>query len=134
MTDKDREAARRLQDAMIEDILAASDEEIVAEAAEDGLAPEREAERMRATLARAAGKARMRVAKAQLASERGQASARVPDAGGARTSAANDVGQAKKVTMAARHGKDQTERDVETTAEDLADLAAFENRQEVPDR
>lgn len=43
---------------------------------------------------------------------------------------ANDLGTAKGLTMAARHGTEQTEADVKTVAEDLADLKAFQEKPE----
>jgi hypothetical protein len=71
--DKDREGLERLDKALIEDILAASDDEILAEAREDGTDPEAVATAMRAlfenTIA-ASRKARLAAAKAAVAADR----------------------------------------------------------------
>jgi hypothetical protein len=131
MTDKDREVARpqdalikgvrRLQDALIEDIMAATDEEILAEVASDGLDVDREAERLKAVFARAAGKAKMTLAKAGVEHTR----ARVPQGASPSRVAANDVTGARRLTQAARNGAGQSERDILSAAEDMAELEAF---------
>lgn len=66
MSKKERKEIRQLQDALIDLVMDASDEELLAELREDGLDPDQEAETIRAELARAAGKARMAAAKARL--------------------------------------------------------------------
>jgi len=131
MTDEDREAARRqdalikdirrLQDALIEDIMAATDAEILAEVASDGLDIGLEAERVKAVFARAAGKARMAVAKAGVERSR----ARIPQVASPSRVASNDVTDARKLTRAARNGAGQSERDILSAAEDMAELEAF---------
>jgi hypothetical protein len=128
---KDRDAMRRLEDALIDDILNATDEQIAAEAAEDGIDLEAQASAMRAMFERAvldSGKTRMAAAKAAAAAHRSTVPrARMPGLqGGAfpgRT--ANDVGNARKVTMAARNGIEQSERDLKGVEEDLAELKAL---------
>ena len=130
MTDKDREAARRLQDALIDDVMAASDDEIAAELTGDGLDPAAEAASMRTVLARALGKARMTVAKNAI--ERGRPH---PDAAQRVVvpMAANDVAEVRRLTRAARNGKEQSERDIQSAAEDMAELEAFQAEKGKPE-
>jgi hypothetical protein len=59
MNDKAPEEISRLQDALVDMILAATDDEVRAELEEDGLDLESEAAAMQAEMTRAAGKARM---------------------------------------------------------------------------
>jgi hypothetical protein len=71
--DKDREALERLENALIEDILAASDDAILAEAKEDGADPEAIAAAARAlfeTTVATKRKARLAAAKAAVAADR----------------------------------------------------------------
>lgn len=124
MTDKDREAVRHLQDALLDDILAATDEESLAELAQDGIDVEKEAEAMKADLARAAGKARMAVAKAAVERDRGRPGASQPR----RPVAANDVAKVRKLTMAARNGREQSDGDIRSAAEDMAEIEDFQEQ------
>ncbi|WP_424139828.1 hypothetical protein, partial [Roseomonas chloroacetimidivorans] len=100
---KDRDAMRRLEDALIDDILNATDEQIAAEAAEDGIDLEAQATAMRSMFERAileSGKTRMAAAKAAAAEYRSTAPrGRIPQLqGGAFASrVANDAGNARKL-------------------------------------
>ncbi|WP_419900300.1 hypothetical protein [Roseomonas sp. USHLN139] len=128
---KDRDAVRRLEDALIDDILGATDDEIAAEAAEDGIDLEAQAAVMRSMLERArleSGKTRMAAAKAAAAAHRSVAPhGRIPvsQSAGFAGRAANDVGNARKLTMAARNGGEQLDRDLKGVEEDLAELNAL---------
>jgi hypothetical protein len=131
---KDEEALRRLEDALIEDIGSASDDEILAEAKEDGLDPAATAQHT-LSLLRAAevrvGKAKLAAAKAGLAAARKLT--RVPggvgvDRGKVRLAPANDT--ARGLTLAARNGGKQSDRDLETLAEDFAELEALHSKRE----
>lgn len=66
-TEKDRLAILNLEDALVEDVLAMSDEELMANSREIGMDVEQEAMHMRQLLERTAGKARMAAAKAEMA-------------------------------------------------------------------
>ncbi|MCA3418104.1 MAG: hypothetical protein INF88_04315 [Roseomonas sp.] len=69
----DRDAVQRLEDALIEDVLGASDEDIRAEARADGIDLERQAESMRSMFEREivqAGKEKMAAARSGLAAYR----------------------------------------------------------------
>jgi hypothetical protein len=131
----DREAIRRLQDALVEDIMSASDEEIAAEAMEEGVDLERQAEAMRAMFERQvleAGKARMTAAKAAAAAYRAGAAPggpMPPAPTGYRAAATKTTDRARKLTMAARNGAEQSERDLAGVEEDLAELAALQKRE-----
>ena len=122
MTDKDLKAVRNLQDSVIEGIMAESDEEMLADLAEDGLDPEKEAALMKVDLALAAGRARMSIAKASVERDRAR-SATLPH----RPVAANDVADVKRLTRAARNGTEQSEADIRTEAEDLARIREFQS-------
>ena len=124
MSNKERKEIRQLQDALIDLVMDASDEELLAELREDGLDPDQEAESMRVELARAAGKARMAAAKARL-------QRRVLRRGPGFGPAANDeIGDARRLTMAARNGSEQSEADVQSAAEDLRDIARHQAQEE----
>lgn len=131
----DREAIRRLQDALVEDIMTASDEEIAAEAAEEGVDLERQAEAMRAMFERQvldAGKARMAAAKAAAAAYRAgaaQGGPMPPPPTGYQAAPTKAIDRARKLTMAARNGSEQSERDLAGVEEDLAELAALQKRE-----
>jgi len=131
----DREAIRRLRDALADDILAASDADIAAEAAEEGVELERQAEAMRARFERQvldAGKARMAAAKAAAVAYRAgaaQGGPMPPAPTGYRAAPAKATDRARKLTMAARNGAEQSERDLAGVEEDLAELAALQKRE-----
>ncbi|GAC1343537.1 MAG: hypothetical protein NVSMB18_19540 [Acetobacteraceae bacterium] len=117
----------RLQDALIEDVLSASDEEILSEAREDGLDPAAISKEMLSLLEAAelkVGKERMAAAKAGAAAARRLGSAAPADVSMMRAAAANDA-EARRLTMAARNGSEQSERDLEGIAEDLAELGTI---------
>lgn len=118
MSGDDREAARRLLDALIEDVLSATDDELYAELREDGRDPSAEATAMRAELDRAAARGRMVLARARVVVPHPKAAGAV---GGEETN-----GDARKITLAARNGRSQSERDVASTAEDLEAIKAFQ--------
>lgn len=128
---KDRDAIRRLEDALIDDILNATDGEIAAEAAEEGIDLEAQATAMRSMFERArleSGKTRMAAAKAAAAAHRSAAPrGRVPglQSGAFAGRVANDVDNARKLTMAARNGTEQSDRDLRSVEEDLAELNAL---------
>lgn len=131
---KDEEALRRLEDALIEDIGTASDGEILAEAKEDGIDPAATAQHtlslLRAAEARV-GKAKLAAAKAGVAAARklslvhGGADL---DRGKVRLAPANDT--VRELTLAARNGGKQSDRDLETLAEDLAELEALHSKRD----
>jgi hypothetical protein len=124
MSDKERKEIRQLQDALIELVMEASDEEILAELVEDGLDPDQEAEAMGVELARAAGKARMAAARSRLGRRALRAKARIEPA------ANDDVLDARRLTTAARNGSEQSAADVESAAEDLRDIARHQDQEE----
>jgi hypothetical protein len=130
----DKEALVRLSDILAEDVLGASDTEIVAEAVERGRDPAEDARAGRTLFERVAldvAKAKMAEAKAAVAATRGSRRAQPqlsPDE--ARQTfeqivAANDAELSRKLTMAARKGEGQSERDIAGIVEDLADLGAL---------
>lgn len=130
-----REAIRRLQDALVDDILSASDEEIAAEAAEQGVDLERHAEAMRAMFERKvleSRKAKLAAAKAATAAYNAGGThgvAMPPAPTGYRAAPTKVTDRAKKLTMAARNGAEQSERDLAGVEEDLAELAALQKRE-----
>ena len=129
-----REAIRRLQDALVEDILSASDEEISAEAAEQGVDLERQAEAMRSMFelkmleARKAKLVAAKAAAVAYGAGHAQEGAMPPAPTGYRAAPTKATDRAKQLTMAARNGAEQSERDVAGVEEDLAELAALQKR------
>ena len=129
-----RNALARLADALVDDILNASDEEVLAEAEEDGIDPAKFAGHLREVFERAATEA----CKAKLATaRRGATNARRTGARIVRIDPADarrrydamiaqDPELTKKLTLAARKGEGQSERDIDSTIEDLAELGAFD--------
>ena len=108
-----RNALARLRAALIEDILAASDESILAEATQDGLDPEIVAHNVRAlfeaTLA-GGNKAALTAAKAAVAADRRRSATIIPlDPAAARQRLARlfvqHPDEAKSLPMAARKGR-----------------------------
>lgn len=126
MSDKERKEARHLQDFLLDQIMNMTDAELLAEVQADGLDLEHEAEAMRDDIARAAGKARMREAQAELRHR--AASARL-SADKVSMIANDDIALARRLTKAARNGTGQSEDDVRSTARDLQDIAAFQQSQ-----
>ena len=129
MTDpaeKDRIAILNLEDAMVEDLLNMSDEELLADCRELGMNVEQEAIHMQQLIERTAGRARMAAAKEEMAAYRARGISPA-EVGGVRP--ANDTQEAR-LTLAARNGGDQTEKDIKSVADDLAELAALEDKSE----
>jgi hypothetical protein len=124
--EKDRVAILNLEDALVKDLLAMSDNELMADSREIGMDVEREAMHVRQLLERTAGKARMATAKAEMAEYRARGASHARSVG---ARPANDLQEAR-LTLAARNGTDQTEADIKSVAEDLAELAAFEDKSE----
>jgi hypothetical protein len=130
-----REALDRLGDALVEDILAASDEAILAETKQDGEDPEAVADAMRALFEKvvaADGMARMATAKAAVAADRRRSAAVIPlNPEAARRllnrALARDPEVASKLTMAARKGKagDLSDDEVRSLLEDFHELGAL---------
>lgn len=132
--EKERESLGRLADALVDDILNASDEIIVAETAEDGVDPAKFAAEMRALFERTAmeaGKAKLAAAKQAATNARrtGAGLVKIDPADARRrydAMIAEDRGLTEKLTLAARKGEGQSERDIDNTIEDLAELGAFD--------
>lgn len=128
-----REALRRLADELVQDILAANDEELLAEAAEDNEDPAKVASAMRQLFEdaeSASGKARLAAARAAVDADR-QRSGKVLklDPAEARRRLAlalqDNPDTAKKLTLAARKGEDLSDDDVRAILEDLEELGIF---------
>lgn len=135
MTDpaaKNRTALARLRAALIEDVLAASDESVLAEAKQDGLDPDAVAVEMRTlfeTTRAATKKAALAAAKAAVAADRRRFANVVPfDAAASRQRLARLLAQnpetAKTLTMAARKGSsgDFSDEEVRGLLEDFEEL------------
>jgi hypothetical protein len=130
--DKDRAALERLKSALVEDILAAPDHEILAEAQEDGSDPEAVAAAVRALFEKtvAAGKkARLAAVQAAVAADRRRHLASVPsDPAEARRRLnrllARHPETAGRLTLAARKGQsgDLSDDEVRGLLEDFQDL------------
>jgi hypothetical protein len=131
----DRDALDRLGEALVEDILAASDDAILAEARQDGEDPEAIAGAMRALFEKvvtADGKARMATAKAAVAADRRRSAAVIslkPEAARRllNRALARDPEAASKLTMAARKGKtgELSDDEVRSLLEDFDELGAL---------
>jgi hypothetical protein len=129
----DRDAVQRLEDALIEDVLGASDEDIRAEARADGIDLERQAESMRSMFEREivqAGKEKMAAARSGLAAYRSGSSQIVSPPSGFARPGTRRITEAQRLTMAARNASEQTERDLEGIEEDIAELKALQEEQE----
>lgn len=132
---RDREALDRLGAALVEDILAASDDAILAETRQDGEDPEAVADAMRALFEKvvtADGKARMVAAKAAVSTDRRRSTAVIPlNPEAARRllnrALARDPEAASKLTMAARKGKtgELSDEEVRSLLEDFHELGAL---------
>lgn len=131
---KERDALDRLADAFVDDILNASDEDILAEITEDYGDPDKLAADMLAMFERTAqeaGKAKLAAAKQAAAEARKKGASVVhinpPDARRRyEDMVANDRDLSDKLTLAARKGEDQSERDIDSAIEDLEELGAFD--------
>ena len=117
-----RKAFDNLIEAHVRDLLAASPKELAEDARAIGLDPEDEARRALDAFKRAqaeVGRRKMQAAKVELAAYRA-----TPVRSGSRSSSAAD---ARKLTMAARNGTGQSERDRKTVQDDLDELDAFDD-------
>ena len=130
---KDRDALARLTKALVEDIFETPDAEILAEAAADGVDPDALANDARALFERTLaeqGKAKLAAAKSAAVAARQQGVVVKLDPAEAKRRYEAKIAQDKelsdKLTMAARKGKGQSERDIESAIEDLAELGAFD--------
>jgi hypothetical protein len=128
--EKERAALRRLADALAEDILRSKDDEALASAAEIYGDPTRVAVDTRRLLEEAAsvlGKERLREARAALESlskKQGRVVHLDPVEARRRLSEvlASDPDTARKLTMAARNGRDLSDSDIVGMVEDLMAL------------
>ena len=131
---KERRALNRLADALVDDVLNSSDEEVLAEAEGDGIDAGELAEQLRGIFERTVadiGKEKLAAARQGAANAR-QSGGRVVriDRADARrryeAMIAEDPGLTEKLTLAARKGEGQSERDVESAIDDLTELGAFD--------
>ncbi len=123
-----RQALLNLADAHAEGVLAASRNDIVEDAAAMGMDMAANAWNMRDMLARVetkVGKAVMAAAKEAL---RSRSPTTVPRGSGASGGAASN--DATALTLAARNGSEQSERDKATVQDDLDELDALQARRE----
>lgn len=142
MTGKYDKAGRpidRLAEALVEDILNMSDDEVLAEFGEDGGDPERYAVEMRSMFENsllAANNARMNTAKAGVASSRRAAkglSAPVVDIANARARLRAVIARADStpgLTLAARKEDKLSDSDVVGMLEELAELGLLDDDQD----
>ncbi|MFC3097929.1 hypothetical protein [Alteraurantiacibacter palmitatis] len=127
-----------LADALIEDWMTRSDEEIFAEFRDDGLEPEDVAAQLRAhieSLVAESGKSRLARARAGLAGARAdRASSSMFLLPISRKQeiltqfAANDGRLRDRITMAARKGEGASEREIDDMLMDLRDLGAIDDQ------
>jgi hypothetical protein len=127
-----------LADALIEDWMTRSDEEVFAEFRDDGLDPEDVAAQLRAhieSLVAESGKSRLARARAELASARAdRASTSIFLLPISRKQeilaqfAANDGRLRDRMTMAARKGEGASEREIDDILRDLRDLGAIDDQ------
>jgi hypothetical protein len=129
---KERKALNHLADALVDDILCASDEEILAEFQEAHGDPDRHAAEMRHLFEKtviAANKRRLAAAKAGAAASRrgGGASATPIDIAQARRRlrAVLEAPNGPKVTLAARKESELTDADILGMVEDLRELGVI---------
>ena len=131
---RERKALNRLADALVDDVLDSSDEEVLAEAEEDGIDAAGLADHLRGVFERTvseAGKAKLAAA-SRAAADAERSSARIVriDRADARrrydAMIAEDPKLTERLTLAARKGEGHSERDIESAIEDLAELGAFD--------
>lgn len=128
-----RAALDRLADVLVEDILSASDEDILAELQGTEGDPERHAANMRARFEKsliAANRRKLAAAKAGVAASRRPAGMSAPTiditAARARLRAALDMpGVAQKLTLAARKESEMSDTDVLGMLDDLRELGVL---------
>ncbi len=131
---KERSALDRLADALVDDILTASDEDILVEAEEDSIDPAKLTDDLRELFERTTtelGKAKLTAAKRAVADARqsGTSVVRIDPADARRRYDAmitQDRNLTQRLTLAARKGEGQSERDIDSAIEDLAELGAFD--------
>ena len=129
----DRESLDRLAAAMIDDILEASDEDLIAEILEEGSNPTAEAEAMRGVIERAArecGKSLLREAKAAIAAAKDPEPKKVfsLDAAAARRKLAAILTRdplARGLSMAARKESELSDSDVFGMLADIEEVEAL---------
>lgn len=127
----DRDALDRLADALVEDILDASDQDILAETKEDNGDPTAVVAGVRALFEKAVAttaKARLAAARLAVAADRNRVAAVTPfDPAKARVRldrivANDDPETARKLTLAARKGEGLSDDDVRGMLEDMEEL------------
>ena len=124
-------------DALVDDLMALSDDELLGEVREDGVDPDVLAKELREKVeARITtdNKARLARAREEMSAARAaQASSRVVSLPSARKQqilgqfAANDGQLRQRLTMAARKGEGASEREVDDILRDLLDLGAIDD-------
>ena len=120
----------RLANELVEDILAASDEEILAEATKEFDDVQTEAERMQELIQQTiiqSGKRRLRAARETLdqcepVTECSVLSFPIEK----KRQLLNNLSDRNGLTLAARNGKDQSERDIDSLLEDLLELGEID--------
>ncbi|UYN96073.1 MAG: hypothetical protein KIT25_03770 [Enhydrobacter sp.] len=129
----DRKELDRLAAFLVEDILEASDDDILAEAREDGVDPQADAARLRALFERTvldANKRRLLAARAAVQAERssGQRKGSVFDIQEARRrlqSILEQKGTIPALTLAARNENELSDADVLSMVQDLEELGVL---------
>ena len=134
-SDHSAPTVNRLADELVADIMSMSDAELLAEVEAEGLDAEDEANRVRALISAAtgkAGKARLKAARAEIdraaGSTRGQVH-RLPfrDRAAVLARFANDDAKLKsRLTMAARNGEGITEAEMDDILANLRELGAID--------
>lgn len=126
----------RLADELVADLMQLSDAELLAEVKAEGLDPEKEAARVRATISAALterGKARLKAARSALDAARAPAPGarrhfQIQDRRAVLARFANDDSKLRdRLTMAARNGEGITDEEVEAILNDLRDLGAIDD-------
>lgn len=122
----DRDALDRLTAALVEDILSASDEEIIAEARDEHEIPADAAAAIRAQFERAAAlaaKNRLAAARLAVANDRQRPAGSSPfDPAEARRRLERILAQDSNLTLAARKGQGFSDEDVQGMLEDIKEL------------
>lgn len=136
--DDPRQKLLSILDPLVEDILSMSDEDVLAEAREEGLdldAASAEVATVLAAAQAAAGRARLAAARAQVdgvRSFRSRSSITGLSASEKeiilRRFSANDNPLQERLTMAARNGQSLTEQEVDTVLLDLVELGALDDQ------
>jgi len=133
MTDENKKARERLDEVFVEDILDASDKDILAEFVERGGDVSKNTAEMRALFQKAilvANKKRMQAARSALAADNGRREGSVlVDITKARSRLRGILEQAKddKLTLAARKESELSDADVLSMLEDYDELQAAKN-------